>query len=291
MKELDNETGLYYYGMRYHASWLGKFISPDPKFHNYPHLTPYNYVANNPLNNIDTDGMDILIWYQKTTEVKDWTGTVIMGYETEEASWSFDGTNASEAPDNEFIQNFISAYEYNISNGGGDNTKKAAFSETTFELRKGNRSRSIPAEYGKNEIVEWNPEGGLRTYNEQGNWIVLSPATVLEHEFDHTIWRDEVGINNVDHSYKDDFYGSWEEYRVISGIGKDEVGSELKTGLANNEIPNGQTSSMYYAASYRYSVVTKSTISNEIDIPKTKEHVKWLKSQGYKIDHYPAKYK
>ena len=60
MKELDNETGLYYYGARYYASWLGRFIAIDPKQHSYQHLTPYNYVANSPLNNTDPDGMDII---------------------------------------------------------------------------------------------------------------------------------------------------------------------------------------------------------------------------------------
>ena len=59
LKELDNETGLYYYGARYYASWLGRFIAIDPKQHNYQNLNPYNYVANNPLNNTDPDGMDI----------------------------------------------------------------------------------------------------------------------------------------------------------------------------------------------------------------------------------------
>ena len=42
-KELDGETGLYYYGARYldptHAAWL----SVDPLFEKYVGMTPYNY--------------------------------------------------------------------------------------------------------------------------------------------------------------------------------------------------------------------------------------------------------
>jgi len=68
MKELDNETGLYYYGARYYASWLGRFIAIDPKQHSYQHLTPYNYVANSPLNNIDPDGMDIIPTDEETAK-------------------------------------------------------------------------------------------------------------------------------------------------------------------------------------------------------------------------------
>jgi len=29
-KELDNETGLYYYGMRYYSAVLARFVSVDP---------------------------------------------------------------------------------------------------------------------------------------------------------------------------------------------------------------------------------------------------------------------
>jgi len=68
LKELDNETGLYYYGARYYASWLGRFIAIDPKQHSYQHLTPYNYVANSPLNNIDPDGMDIIPTDEETAK-------------------------------------------------------------------------------------------------------------------------------------------------------------------------------------------------------------------------------
>ena len=55
-KELDEETGLYYYGARYldptHAAWL----SVDPLFEKYVGMTPYNYCAGNPVKLVDVDG-------------------------------------------------------------------------------------------------------------------------------------------------------------------------------------------------------------------------------------------
>lgn len=36
-----------------------KWLSIDPKAHKYPGMSPYNFVANNPLNNIDPDGAEI----------------------------------------------------------------------------------------------------------------------------------------------------------------------------------------------------------------------------------------
>jgi len=60
-KERDEETGLYYFGARYYAGWIGRWISVDPLKEKYLNLTPYNYCANGPLKNIDLDGKDIYI--------------------------------------------------------------------------------------------------------------------------------------------------------------------------------------------------------------------------------------
>ncbi len=55
-KEKDTETGLYYYGARYYAGWIGRFISTDPIAGERSWVNPYNYVQNNPINRIDPDG-------------------------------------------------------------------------------------------------------------------------------------------------------------------------------------------------------------------------------------------
>jgi RHS repeat-associated protein len=56
-KELDPETGLAYYGARYYQNKLGVWLSVDPKAHWYPTMSAYNFVVNNPLHNIDPNGM------------------------------------------------------------------------------------------------------------------------------------------------------------------------------------------------------------------------------------------
>jgi RHS repeat-associated protein len=57
-KERDEETGLYYYGARYYAAWLCRFVSVDPIQFDYPELTPYQYASNRPVTMIDIDGLE-----------------------------------------------------------------------------------------------------------------------------------------------------------------------------------------------------------------------------------------
>lgn len=56
-KELDSESGLYYYGARYYAAVLGRFVSVDPLAGKYAQLSPYNYAGNDPVGDLDIDGM------------------------------------------------------------------------------------------------------------------------------------------------------------------------------------------------------------------------------------------
>jgi RHS repeat-associated protein len=69
-KERDEESGLYYYGARYYAGWLCRFISTDPEFMQRSWLNPYNYVQNNPINRIDPDGRldDVPPWERYSTQ-------------------------------------------------------------------------------------------------------------------------------------------------------------------------------------------------------------------------------
>jgi RHS repeat-associated protein len=56
-KERDEETGLYYYGARYYAGWLCRFVSVDPMKEARPWVNPYNYCQNNPIARVDPNGM------------------------------------------------------------------------------------------------------------------------------------------------------------------------------------------------------------------------------------------
>jgi insecticidal toxin complex protein TccC len=53
-KEMD-DSGLYYYGARYYAPWLQRWVSADPAG-DVDGLNLYGFVGNNPLHYIDSDG-------------------------------------------------------------------------------------------------------------------------------------------------------------------------------------------------------------------------------------------
>jgi RHS repeat-associated protein len=55
-KERDDETGLYYYGARYYASWLGRWTGCDPSVEDGWNL--YVYVRNNPVISFDPNGKE-----------------------------------------------------------------------------------------------------------------------------------------------------------------------------------------------------------------------------------------
>ena len=77
-KELDAMYGLnlHDFHARLQIPDLGRFDRPDPLCEKTPHLSPYLFCANDPVNNIDPTGMDIVIfddddekyWYRQLAD-------------------------------------------------------------------------------------------------------------------------------------------------------------------------------------------------------------------------------
>ena len=55
-KELDEETGLYYYGARYYDPRVSLWMNIDPMYEKFPNFSSYIYCINNPVKLIDPDG-------------------------------------------------------------------------------------------------------------------------------------------------------------------------------------------------------------------------------------------
>ncbi|MBR4454404.1 MAG: RHS repeat-associated core domain-containing protein [Bacteroidales bacterium] len=71
-KELDEETGMYYYEARYYAPPM--FISRDPLMSEKPWLTPYHYCSNNPVGRIDPSGCEDGDYYNWNGKYLGWDG-------------------------------------------------------------------------------------------------------------------------------------------------------------------------------------------------------------------------
>lgn len=57
-KELDEETGLYYYGARYYDPRLSMWHGTDPMQEKYPGISTYCYTMGNPMIYVELDGRD-----------------------------------------------------------------------------------------------------------------------------------------------------------------------------------------------------------------------------------------
>ena len=209
---------------------IPRFTTMDPLCEKYYSTSPYAYCNNNPVKYIDPDGREIEIHYQENGK-----GKVFI----------FTGENADRAPKNTFVQNVITAYNYNKKNGGGENLQKAAKDTKQRYAVAQTEDASSGDVPNRMYVVRWNPYAGLET-TDGGT---QSPATVLEHEMAHAYQYE-----NHTEQYRADkrqiivSYRNQEERRVITG-------PERKTAKANNEgIRNNHRGR---------SIVTETPISNQ----------------------------
>ena len=73
-KELDEETGFYYYGARYYNPKFSIWLSVDPLAEKAPNWTPYRYCFNNPIRYTDPTGLWEGDYYTKDGEYLGWDG-------------------------------------------------------------------------------------------------------------------------------------------------------------------------------------------------------------------------
>jgi RHS repeat-associated protein len=102
-KERDTESGLDNFGARYYGSSMGRFMSPDPSGlyfadpTNPQSLNLYSYAQNNPLKNIDPDGLRC-VWDDGSFDAEDDKQTGNQGScESQGGTWHDPNTYAKGA--------------------------------------------------------------------------------------------------------------------------------------------------------------------------------------------------
>ena len=216
-KEHETMHGLGWYD--YSARWYDprltvRFTTPDPKTEEFYDLSPYIYCGGDPVNYIDPDGMKLLYA-------------------------------------NGVSENFKTKFSLTIqfmNRMGSSGIIKAINDrpEIIYISEKKGQSSFNP----KTNTIEWDPNLGVLTNNN----IIISPATVLNHEADHALQEYIHPIQKREDLKSSDIrYKNKEEKRVITG-------SEQETALKHGEIKKGEITRTDHEGIRYY---TKSPISTK----------------------------
>ena len=206
-KELDAETGNYYFGARYLAPRLGIWLSPDPMQLKYPHVSSYAYCMGNPVAYFDPDGRKIKY--------------------------------GPRAQNNKMYQdNFAAAVKIlNKANVGYILAQLEALDATIYiePLPMSERLKKEGAYFNPdNNTIYWDYDEHMTT-NVEG--VILSPMTILNHEADHAldynISPESAELLKKNRDTPDPDFKNKAERKTIMGI-------EQVTAKALGEIKDGQ---------------------------------------------------
>ena len=206
-KELDAETGNYYFDARYLAPRLGIWLSPDPMQLKYPHVSSYAYCMGNPVAYFDPDGRKIKY--------------------------------GPRAQNNKMYQdNFAAAVKIlNKANVGYILAQLEALDATIYiePLPMSERLKKEGAYFNPdNNTIYWDYDEHMTT-NVEG--VILSPMTILNHEADHAldynISPESAELLKKNRDTPDPDFKNKAERKTIMGI-------EQVTAKALGEIKDGQ---------------------------------------------------
>ncbi len=173
--ERDDEPAgltLDYMMARNYDPIIGRFLQIDPYAVKYPSLSPYAYVANNPLLLIDPTGKEI--------EICSGTG--------DDKTCAMYESGTEYKGDNEFIKKAFEAIDFikNNSETGNELYSLLESDESIIQIYELSEAdaRNDKTEFDPNSnTIWWNAETAFNDDGADG-----SPATALSHEAGHALW-------------------------------------------------------------------------------------------------------
>jgi RHS repeat-associated protein len=238
-KELDEETGLYYYGARYYDPRISLWYGIDPLQEKYPDISTYAYCANNPVKYVDPDGREIWILFDETVDGK------TVRQKVQYSNGKLYGTNGEEyTGSNEYATKVLNDL---TKLSAGDDVLKGRINdlvgsknihtiEMTAKATDGNSNTPLSQSDDENGI----PTGTTTKYNPNNNKNVRGDkreARVgLSHELLGHGWDSDKG--KTDHSKTENGIPMYEVDAVnIENRARASAGNEKKTTYGGKSIP------------------------------------------------------
>ena len=237
-KELDEETGMYYYEARYYKPPV--FTSRDPMFEKYFWMTPYAYCANNPVKYVDPDGREWDLSFLTDEQKAVWEKAMTNACDNSEL-FKFIYNQLDKSPIKYTVKIGLTSYEnghyvdgqYNYESQtftflNEESMKKfSAFSEEMFHAYQ------LTENNGKYDIGDFNYEFEARLAKhimlDDGNFPGLSNyngMTTFIKKFDKDF---NCGSNFTSKSINESFLSTYRNaanayanYNKLHGIGNDE---------------------------------------------------------------------
>ena len=195
-KEVDEETGLAYFGARYLDTETLVWQNVDPLAESYPSMSPYAFVGQNPVNYIDPDGKKIAIHYR---------------YKNQDRVFRFGSRNV---PNNKFVKATLKSFVYlSKSKSALALIDKAHGLGETIHIRYTSalgEESFLPSK----KRIKYDPHSGVLNRGQK-----QTPALGLLHELSHAVefvTHEDRFFDNT--ATPVDGYDDAEERRVIRGV-------------------------------------------------------------------------
>jgi RHS repeat-associated protein len=244
--ELKGEGNSYDFGARMLDVRIGRWFAKDPLQGSYPHLSPYNFVANSPLVYVDKDGKKIIIYY------KNYQGKEI----------AFEYKPGIKPPNNKYVQNTVKMLdkllevealkniEIEGSTNPGDRLTDIIKSDKILHMIEIFGKEKNSSAYFKDDYVpgtfkpkegkfgEFEDNGGFGTIkvNDEfgieflinGKVFTNSPTSQFGHEIIHAIHENECPVETQDRRDTKDVPGIGNKEEEITTKEANQINDKLK---------------------------------------------------------------